>query len=584
MIKFFQVIKVLLSKINSYRDFKNLKKEELKPLAKEIREAIIYRTSKIGGHLGSNLGIVELTIAMEYIFDLDQDKVVFDVSHQSYTHKILTGRKSGFTDEKCFNNTSGFTNHLESKYDEFTLGHSSTSISLALGLARARDINNDNYKVIAVIGDGALSGGIAYEGLNSAGDYPNNLIIILNDNKQSIAKNHGGIYKNLEELRRTSGKSSNNIFKALNLEYRYLDEGNNLEKLLEFFEASKDINKPIILHINTEKGLGLDYAIKNKEAWHATTAFDIYSGARKINQNFLGEFLLDYLKKDKKNLIINAATPYTLGLSLDKRQEFEDNGQFIDLGIAEEDMVLEALALKKNHNNIIFGTFATFLQRGYDQILHELSLNNIPLTGLVISPGVYGHKSNTHTSLADISFLSNLANVKYLAPYTKQEFKDMFYYALNQKENPILIRVPTTFSDCDFNTSNFLKNKVYKSGNKVAIMALSKTLDIALKVEEIIEEKISKNISIINPINLTDLDFETLDFIKNNHDYLYILEDVYKDGGYGQKVKEYLADSKLVVKCFGLDKLNYTNIEADKIIDELGYSTPKLVEKILKLL
>ena len=412
-----------LEKINGPEDIKKLKKEQLQTLADETRNALINKISNVSEHSGPNLGVVELTIAMHYV----KDKIVFDVSHQSYPHKTLTGRKQAFMDSNHFGDVTGYTNPLESEHDLFTIGHTSTSVSLALGLAKGRDLKKTNENVIAIIGDGSLSGGEALEALDYAGKYKNNLIIIVNDNDQSIAENHGGIYKTLKELRENNGESNHNMFKAFGLEYKYLDDGHNIEKLIELFESIKGIDHPVVLHIHTIKGKGLAYAEANRELWHAGGPFNVEDGSSKgggFNSDpTVFESLKQLLDTNDKAVVLNAGTPKGLGFVKGVREEYVKRGQFIDVGIAEENAVAMSSGIAKNGGTAVFGTFAPFFQRTYDQISHDLCLNDNPATMLVLLSGVYGMNTNTHIALCDIQMFAHIPNLIYLAPASKAKEK-----------------------------------------------------------------------------------------------------------------------------------------------------------------
>ena len=404
-----------LENINGPSDIQKLNLDELRILADETRDALIHKISLVGGHNGPNLGMVEVTTALHYVFHSPIDKFVFDVSHQSYPHKILTGRKQAFLDEEHFHDVTGYTNPEESEHDFFTIGHTSTSISLALGLAKGRDLNHGKENIIAIIGDGSLSGGEALEALDYAGEYRNNLIIIVNDNDQSIAENHGGLYKNLKELRESNGNCTNNIFKSFGLEYHYLEDGHDLFKLVDLFNSVKDIDHPVVLHIHTIKGKGLAYAEKNREAWHAGGPFHVEDGSPRFTSGSNDTTVFDSIKtlldNNEKAIVLNAGTPMGLGFTQDVRQEYVDRGQFIDVGIAEENMVAMSSGIAKNGGTAVFGTYAPFLQRTYDQLSHDFMFKLInPAVMLVLSPGVYGMNSNTHIALCDIQMFAHIPN------------------------------------------------------------------------------------------------------------------------------------------------------------------------------
>ncbi|MDY7062325.1 MAG: 1-deoxy-D-xylulose-5-phosphate synthase [Sarcina ventriculi] len=579
-----------LEKINGPEDIKKLKKEQLQTLADETRNALINKISNVGGHSGPNLGVVELTIAMHYVFDSPKDKIVFDVSHQSYPHKILTGRKQAFMDSNHFGDVTGYTNPLESEHDLFTIGHTSTSVSLALGLAKGRDLKKTNENVIAIIGDGSLSGGEALEALDYAGEYKNNLIIIVNDNDQSIAENHGGIYKTLKDLRENNGESNHNMFKAFGLEYKYLNDGHNIEKLIELFESVKGINHPVVLHIHTIKGKGLSYAEANRELWHAGGPFNIEDGSSKGGGFNLDptvfESLKELLDNNDKAVVLNAGTPMGLGFIKGVREKYVNRGQFIDVGIAEENAVAMSSGIAKNGGTAVFGTFAPFFQRTYDQISHDLCLNDNPATMLVVSPGIYGMNTNTHIALCDIQMFAHIPNLIYLAPASKEEYRQMFKFATTQKEHPVAIRVPVVFTQSgvedttDYSVYN--KNKVEIKGSKVAIFAVGAMLPMALETAKKVKEETGLEITVINPRFLTGLDEELLTQLKENHELVITLEDGELIGGYGQTIASFYGDMNIKVKNYGISKAFHTDFKADELLAENGMSVEQLTAYIKK--
>ena len=580
-----------LEKINGPEDLKKLKISDLKIVANETREALINKISNVGGHNGPNLGMVEITVALHYVFNSPVDKIVFDVSHQSYPHKILTGRKEAFTNQEHFKDVTGYTNPKESKHDLFTIGHTSTSISLALGLAEGRDLNNKKENVIAIIGDGSLSGGEALEALDYAGEYKNNLIIIVNDNDQSIAENHGGMYKNLKELRETNGESKNNLFKSFGLDYKYLDDGHNIEKLVDLFESVKNIDHPIVLHIHTIKGKGLKYAEENREAWHAGGPFNVEDGSPKYPASNEDTTVFDSLKNlldtNKRAIVLNAGTPMGLGFVQGVRDEYVKRGQFVDVGIAEENMVAMSSGIAKNGGTAVFGTFAPFLQRTYDQISHDLCLNDSPATMLVLKPGVYGMNSNTHIALCDIQMFAHIPNLIYLAPTSKEEYNQMFKFATTQKEHPVGIRVPAKFIETgvedttDYSIYN--KNKVEQKGEKVAIFAVGQLITMAKEVAKKIKEEEGLDITVINPRFLSGLDEQLLDSLKENHKLIITIEDGELMGGYGQNIASYYGEDNIMVKNYGISKAFHTDFDADELLAKNGMSVDNLYNEIIKL-
>lgn len=578
-----------LEKINGPEDIKKLKVEELSFLADETRKALLNKISNVGGHNGPNLGMVEMTVAMHYVFNSPKDKIVYDVSHQCYPHKILTGRKEAYMDAEHFGDVTGYTNPLESEHDFFTVGHTSTSISLALGLAKGRDVNKESENIIAVIGDGSLSGGEALEGLDYAGEYNRNLIIIVNDNDQSIAENHGGIYKNLKELRETNGTSSNNMFKAFGLDYKYLDDGHNLKALVDLFESVKDIEYPVVLHIHTIKGKGLKYAEENRESWHAGGPFNIEDGSRNFameNDTTVFDSLKNLLNTNEKAVVLNAGTPMGLGFVKGVREEYAERGQFVDVGIAEENAVAMASGIAKNGGIAVFGTFAPFFQRTYDQISHDLCLNDNPATMLVLNPGVYGMNSNTHIALCDIQMFAHIPNFIYLAPTSKEEYNQMFKFATTQKEHPVGIRVPAEFittgieDTTDYSIYN--KNKIELKGNKVAIFAVGPMLSMAMEIAKKVKEEMDLDITIINPRFLTGLDEELLNSLKENHKLVITMEDGELQGGYGQNIASFYGESDMKVKNYGISKEFHTDFRPEELLAQNGMTVQNIVNEIKK--
>ena len=579
-----------LENINGPEDIKKLNLDELKVLADETRSALINKISKAGGHSGPNLGMVEMTVALHYVFSSPKDKIVFDVSHQCYPHKILTGRKNAFLEEEHFHDVTGYTNPLESEHDLFTVGHTSTSISLALGLAKGRDVNKRDENIVAIIGDGSLSGGEALEGLDYAGEYDKNLIIIANDNDQSIAENHGGIYKSLKALRETNGESSNNIFKSFGLDYRYLEDGHNIEKLIELFQSVKNIDHPVVLHIHTIKGKGLAYAEENRERWHAGGPFNVEDGSPKFKSDGGDTTVADSIKNlmdtNPKAVVVNAGTPMGLGMVKGVREEYVKRGQFVDVGIAEENAMAMISGIARNGGTAVFGTFAPFLQRTYDQLSHDLCLNDNPATILVLSPGVYGMNSNTHIALCDIQQFAHVPNLIYLAPSCTEEYTKMFEFSTTQKEHPVAIRVPgnMTSRGVEDNTdySIYNKNKVMQKGTKVALFAVGILVPMAMKIAKKVKEELGLDITVINPLFLTGLDENLLNELKENHKLVITIEDGELMGGYGQNIASFYGDSDMKVKNYGISKEFHTDFEAEKLLADCGISVENIVNEIRK--
>lgn len=574
-----------LEKINCPNDIKYLSIDQLNILAQEIREALLNRLSKIGGHLGSNLGIVELTIALHYVFSFPNDKIVFDVSHQCYTHKILTGRKDGFLFEEHFKDVSGYTNYEESIYDLFKVGHTSTSISLASGLVKARDILNHHENVIAIIGDGSLSGGEALEGLNFVGsEIKSNFIIVVNDNEQSIAENHGGLYQNLKNLRNNS--SQNNIFKAFNLDYIYLEDGNNLEKLISLFKKIKDINHPIVVHIHTQKGKGYQLAELNKEKWHYTKPFNQETGelindVKLTYPSITANYLINKVKQDPKIVVVTAGVPLAIGLDQEKRNLLGQN--YIDVGIAEEHAIALISGLAKNGCKPIFGTNATFLQRTYDQISQDLCLNNSPATIVIGNTSLISLNDVTHLGIFSISAFKNIPNLVLLAPTDKNEYLAMLDYSLNQNKHPTLILMPANkIIENTHNNMDFLSYEITQKGEKVCIIAEGNFYYLGLETTKLIEKELHFKPTLINPRILTHLDEKTLSSLKENHQLIITIEDGVIDGGFGEDIANYFSLTNMKVKTLGLHKKFIDQFNCNDILFQEGITSSQIKEFVKK--
>jgi len=575
----------ILNKINSPKDVKKLSIKELNILAQDVREALFNRLSKIGGHFGPNFGIVETVIAMHYVFSSPKDKFVFDVSHQCYTHKILTGRKLGFIDDKHFGEISGYTNPEESEHDLFTVGHTSTSISLATGLAKARDLKGGKENVIALIGDGSLSGGEALEGLNVAGsELESNLIIIVNDNQQSISETHGGIYKSLKDLRESNGQSENNFFKTMGLDYVFEKKGNDIESLINVFQKVKDHKRPIVVHLLTQKGKGYQLAEQNKEAWHWTSPFDRETGNRPVFSqetyaSVAKQFILDKAKKDKNFVVITPNMPSSVGLSpLDRKQLGK---QFVDVGIAEEQAVAMASGLAKGGAKPIVVTNVTFLQRCYDQISQDVCINNSPITILLNYSSFAGLTDVTHLGIFGISAFSNIPNLQILCPTCKSEFVNMLDYSTSKSTYPTMIFIPGN-GVCDrkvsenFDQTYFIEQK----GKDVAILALGNFFEFGGKLKEEIEQKLKIKPTLINPRYANIVDKKTLDNIAKTHKVIITLEDGILDGGFGQKIATYLSDRPVKVKCYGLERKFYDRYDPQELLKELKITNKDILKYI----
>ena len=552
-----------IEKINQPTDVKKLNSEQLHVLADEMRQALLQKLSKHGGHFGPNLGMVEATIALHYVFNSPTDKIVYDVSHQSYPHKMLTGRKDAFLYEDKYDDVSGYSNPDESDHDFFTIGHTSTSVSLACGLAKGRDLKGDSENIIAVIGDGSLSGGEALEGLDFASELNSNLIIVVNDNDMSIAENHGGLYKNLKQLRDTDGKSECNLFKSMGLDYVFVKDGNDIDSLITVFEQVKDSTYPVVVHICTQKGKGYKIAEENKENWHYCGPFNLETGKSDMSQDggedyssMTADILLKKMKEDKTVVGITSATPTVFGFTEDKRKEA--GSQFVDVGIAEETAVALASGIAKSGGKPVYGVYSTFIQRTYDQLSQDLCINNSPATLLVYWASVYGMNDVTHLGIYDIPMMSNIPNLVYLAPTTKEEYLAMLDWSIEQNDHPVAIRVPiSVVSDGKKVTKDFSKLNEYEvtqNGSKIAIVALGSFYSVGAKTAEIIENKTGVTPTLINPIYITGTDDKLLEQLKENHDIVITVEDGVLDGGFGEKIARFYGNSDVKVLNYGLKK------------------------------
>lgn len=583
----------ILNKINSPADVKKLSLDELNVLAGDVREALFNRLTKIGGHFGPNFGTVELEIALHYVFNSPVDKFVFDVSHQSYTHKMMTGRKAGYIDDAHFMDDSGYTNPEESEHDFFNVGHTSTSIALASGLAKARDLKGDHENVIAIIGDGSLSGGEAMEALNVAGSELNsNFIIVVNDNEQAIAETHGGIYKNLQLLRETDGQAENNWFKAFGLDYMYVEKGNDIQTLIDAFEKVKDIDHPIVVHIHTQKGHGYKIAEDNKEAWHWTVPFDRATGKPTISfgdgENYLSmtqNYIMKKAKEDKNFVVITPAMPGAIGLSIEQREKL--GTQYVDTGIAEEQAVAMASGAAKNGAKPLVITNMTFLQRAYDQISQDVCINNTPVTMVMNYASFDGLTDVTHLGIFGLAAFSNIPNLVVLAPTCAEEYSNMLSWAVDQDKHPVLILIPgneLTHREADASYDQINTFKVEQKGEKVAILALGDFYQRGQALAENIEKKLGFKPTLINPRFASGLDEALLQELKNSHQLVVTLEDGILDGGFGEKVASFYGDSDMKVKNYGLKKEFYDRYDPEKLIESLGMTTDQMTTAIEQLL
>ena len=578
-----------IEKINQPTDVKNLNSEQLHILADEMRQALLQKLSKHGGHFGPNLGMVEATIALHYVFNSPTDKIVYDVSHQSYPHKMLTGRKDAFLYEDKYDDVSGYSNPDESDHDFFTIGHTSTSVSLACGLAKGRDLKGDSENIIAVIGDGSLSGGEALEGLDFASELNSNLIIVVNDNDMSIAENHGGLYKNLKQLRDTDGKSECNLFKSMGLDYVFVKDGNDIDSLITAFEQVKDSTYPVVVHICTQKGKGYKIAEENKENWHYCGPFNLETGKSDMSpdggedySSMTADILLKKMKEDKTVVGITSATPTVFGFTEDKRKEA--GSQFVDVGIAEETAVALASGIAKNGGKPVYGVYSTFIQRTYDQLSQDLCINNSAATILVYWASVYGMNDVTHLGIYDIPMMSNIPNLVYLAPTTKEEYLAMLDWSIEQNDHPVAIRVPiSVVSDGKKVTKDFSKLNEYEvaqNGSKIAIVALGSFYSVGAKTAEIIENKTGVKPTLINPIYITGTDDKLLEQLKENHDVVITVEDGILDGGFGEKIARFYGNSDVKVLNYGLKKEFLDRYNPEEIVKANRLTPEQIAEDV----
>lgn len=579
-----------LEKINSPKDIKNLTTPQLEVLAKEMRDALYKKLSIHGGHCGPNFGVVEATIALHRVFDSPRDKFVFDVSHQTYPHKMLTGRNYGFLDESRYDDITGYSCPQESEHDFFTIGHTSTSVSLACGLAKGRDLNGGKENIVAIIGDGSLSGGEALEGLDFASELNSNLIIVVNDNDMSIAENHGGLYKNLKLLRDTEGKADCNFFKSMGLDYVFVKDGNDIDALTFAFESVKDSKKPVVVHIVTEKGKGFALAEKDKENWHWCMPFDEKTCKPKLT--FDGEdygtltcdYLLDKMKKDKSVVAITSATPTVFGFTKDKREEA--GAQFVDVGIAEETAVALMSGISKNGGKPVYGVYSTFIQRTFDQLSQDVCINNNPCTVIVFAASVFGMNDVTHLGIYDIPMMSNIPNLVYLAPTTKEEYLAMLDWSTEQREHPVAIRIPC----CDFistgekltkDFSVLNKYEIKEQGTDVAFIGLGTFYPLAQSAAKLYEQKTGKKATVINPYYITGVDTDLLESLKADHKTVVTIEDGILDGGFGEKIARFYGNSDMRVLNFGFKKEFLDRYDVQTVLKDNKLTTEQIVDELL---
>lgn len=577
-----------IEKINGPEDVKKLNIEEMTALAEEMRHALLKRASIHGGHFGPNFGMVEAIIALHYVFESPKDKMVFDVSHQTYPHKMLTGRKDAYLYEEHYDDVTGYSCPQESEHDHFTVGHTSTSVSLACGLAKARDLRGESANVIAIIGDGSLSGGEALEGMDFAAELDSNMIIVVNDNDMSIAENHGGLYSNLKLLRETNGQAECNLFKAMGLDYVYVDHGNDLRELIGAFKQVKDSKKPVVVHINTLKGKGYKPAEEHKEEWHWHLPFDIETGKSHFPEveeysSVTCEYLIEKMKKDPTVVAITSGTPTILGFTQEKRKQA--GRQFVDVGIAEETAVALASGIAKGGGKPVYGVYSSFIQRTYDQISQDLCIDGNPATIVVYTGSVFGMTDVTHLGLQDIPMLSNIPGLVYLAPATKEEYLSMLDWSVEQKEMPVAIKLPggDMISDGREVTKDWSQLNTYEvteKGSKIALIGLGTFYSLVLQTAEMLEKK-GIHATVINPYYITGLDKGLLEKLKADHDTVVTLEDGILNGGFGEKIARFYGSSDMKVYNYGLKKEFLDRYDVNEVLKENHLTAEQIVNDVL---
>lgn len=584
---------MVLDRINGPQDVKALNRAELKELAGDIRAVLLEKLSNYGGHFGPNFGIVEATIALHYVFNSPIDKFVFDVSHQSYPHKILTGRKEAYINPEHYKDVTGYTEPKESIHDLFTIGHTSTSISMACGLARARDLVGRKENVIAIIGDGSLSGGEAYEGLSCSSKLESNLIVLLNDNNMSISDVNGGLYGHLQELRDSKGTCANNIFKALGFEYIYEENGNDVDAMIDVLERVKDIDHPVVVHIHTQKGKGYLPAEINLEDWHWFPPFIKETGEKRRPMtgenydNLVADYLLEKMKKDPSVIAMCAAVPATIGF--DKAHRDAAGKQFIDVDICEQHLLSMAAGVARNGGKPVVATFSTFYQRAYDQIAQDICINKMPVTILIRNGSIWAGNDVTHLGWFDMSLFSNIPNLVFLCPTNCEEYFAMLDWSIEQKEHPVVIRIPRgkvihTENKVEKDYSNLNKYLVTQIGEKVAIIAMGDFYPIGEEVAAAIKEELGYVPTLINPRYASGLDFELLNDIKKSHSVVITIEDSILDGGFGQKVASYYGNSNVRILNYGLKKEFLDGYDASFVLSQYGLTSNGIIRKIKEII
>lgn len=612
----------LLKGINSLESLKNLDIKQLNLLASEIREFLVEKVSKTGGHLASNLGIVELTLAIHKVFDSPRDKIVWDVGHQSYVHKIVTGRKDRFETLRKLGGISGFPKTSESIHDCFNTGHSSTSISAALGLARARDIKKENYSVIAVIGDGALTGGMAFEALNDAGRSPNDLIVVLNDNEMSIARNVGGLSSYLSKIRTEPfyfkvkedidlilnkipaiGKSATKvldvakgtikyaimpgmIFEELGFKYIGPIDGHNLNELIKVFSRARLFKGPVLIHVYTQKGKGYTYAEESPRRFHGISPFKVETGelVNKKGLTYSKVFrkrIVEIAERDKDIVAITAAMPHGTGLDL-FAEKFKD--RFFDVGIAEQHAVTMAAGMARNGLKPVVAIYSSFLQRAYDQILHDVALQNLNVVFAIDRAGIVGEDGETHQGIYDISFLSHIPNMTIMAPCDYSEFNMMLEFAFSQNKGPIAIRYPRGSGPESLTEARpIVRGKGVKiiEGSDVTIVAIGDMVEVSLEAAELLRDW-GIDAEVINARFVKPLDEEEIINSAKKTGKVATVESNTILGGFGSKVLKVINDRRIhaEVKIFGFPDWPICHGSKNELFERYGLDSQSLAYNI----
>ena len=611
-----------LDKVNSPNDIKNMTNEELDILCKDIRKFLVKSVSKTGGHLASNLGVVELTLAIHKVFESPKDKVIWDVGHQSYVHKIITGRKDEFTSLRQHKGLSGFPKEVESEHDIFDTGHSSTSISVGLGIACARDIKKDNFNVISVIGDGSITGGMALEALNNLGYSDTNMIVILNDNEMSIDENVGAMSRHLSSIIRNSTmnkvkdeveklfavtstgsliyKTANKVkdsivsqftpqqcelFEAMGIKYYGPIDGHNIKELTEILTKAKNKKGPVLIHVITKKGKGYRYAEQEPNKYHGVSKFDIKEGIKPSSNKSIsvavGEKLVDMASKDDRIVGITAAMPSGTGLNIFANKYPE---RYFDVGIAEQHAVTFAAGLAKEKLKPYFAVYSTFLQRGFDQVIHDVCITKKDVTFLIDRAGLVGNDGETHHGMFDLSYLNIVPNITVMAPKDTKELELMMDLSL-EINGPVAIRYPrgnySYLNKGKYNKIDIGTYELIEKGENIAILAIGNMVGHALKAKEIILED-NINPAIINARFLKPMDESFLHKLCREYNHIVTIEDNILLGGFGSSINQFIIDNNYDVKVDNIgisDKfINQGNI--DKLYDEVGLSPKGIASKI----